>query len=158
MMVFRIHFKTFNQFFWFLWNSVIQCYSLMLLSLHIEYSIYLFFTVFFSRCLPSTQRRSREKGEYESTGNEVFFIYIRSYKCKGCKWEQVLITNVHVEKVHVTTYANNMSYVYGTWRLFLCLLCFFSQECAGEEDVQAVRWRSVSVTSETDQRRDTQER
>lgn len=62
----------------------------------------------------------------------------------------------HTEEAHVTTNANKMHMCMAHDTRFFGCVCF--QERAGEEDVQAVRWRSVPVTSKTDQRGDTQKR
>lgn len=61
----------------------------------------------------------------------------------------------HAEEARFTANAN-------TTHRFMApdagVFCVRSQECAGEEDVQTVGWRCVSVTSQTDQRGDAQER
>lgn len=86
------------------------------------------------------------------------FIYIRPYKYEGCKWK----AGTDSKQTH--TEGSAMSPQMQT-QCMMCMVhytCFVvfacSQECAGEEDVQAVGWRSVSVASQTGQRGGTQER
>lgn len=83
----------------------------------------------------------------------------QSYKYKVCKWEQVQILTKHIQRKCTSPQIHKQhTRLWHLTHVSLFLLGCFPQECAGEEDVQAVRWRSVSVTSQTDQRGDTQER